>query len=94
MRTHNKVFRVDDTTDKLVRAYAAEQGITPNEALVRLATRPGGEPLSADLEARIMARAKAKGVTRAAILEAALHTAFGRLEAVDRYEAARKARAK
>lgn len=93
-RTYNKVFRVDDATDHLVRDYAKERDITPNEAIIKLASRPvveATEPvLSPELEKQLQRRAQAKGVTREEVLAYALSVGLRRLDNVDRYEGAKR----
>ena len=103
-RRFKKIVRVDDATDAKIRAYAAEHSITPSEATIALVGRADPAPavqvpsvpslpLPDDLEERLVKLAQRRKKTLEQIKVYALTVAAGRLEAVDRHEDGKKARA-
>lgn len=103
-RRFKKILRVDDVTDAVIRAYATGHGVTTSEAAIalvmRVYERPAeptppspSPPLPDDLEERLVKLAARRKKTLDQIKVYALTVAAGRLEAVDRHEDGKKARA-
>lgn len=104
-RRYKKIIRVDDATDAKIRAYAAEHSLSASEACIALVGRavdpapavpePAAPTLALpdDLEERLIKLAARRKKTLDELKVYALGVAAGRLEAVDRHEDGKKARA-
>ena len=104
-RKYKRIVRVSDEADAKIRSYAAEHSLSASEAAIALVMRavdpaPAVQVPSApslvlpdDLEERLVKLAQRRKKTLEQIKVYALTVAAGRLEAVDRHEDGKKARA-